>query len=152
MSRVWACAVQQDTALAAQVDHAQFPAVQEVGRAERLAAFQGQGLGGGHGAAEHHPVHMAVDQAEGAGDEHLLHQEMPAQVGAVIGLDVFGMMGVARFHGHVGSGSRLEEVFPLGGEDVEHAPGRHADRAVQRRGGDVQRIPGPHRVLAPRPR
>ena len=92
--------VHQDPAVAAQVDHPQFPAVQEIRGPERLPAFQFQGPGRGHRPAEHHPVHVAVDQVQLAGDEDPLHQEMPAQGGRVVALHILRMMGVAGFHLH----------------------------------------------------
>ncbi|GAA0399901.1 hypothetical protein Acor_22370 [Acrocarpospora corrugata] len=82
----------------ADVDHAEFPAFQEVLRAERFRAGQRQRLRAGHGPAEDEAVLVRVEQPYLARGEQILGQEPgPQPVGAQAG-DLVGRGGVPDVH------------------------------------------------------
>ena len=91
-----------DGALAADVEHADLPALQEVVGAEVGphvdALVDGDGLADGHTAQGDHPVHMAVDGHHLVGLIEVFNEELAAQLLGGVALHVVRMSRIADIH------------------------------------------------------
>ena len=102
--------VENDATRFAEVDHAEFAAVEEVRGAEFLAADEGEGLRGRRGAAEDDAIDVGVSQRQFSGDENLFDQEVAAQGVGIVVLDVFRVMPVTHVQFHWCSSRLFQSV------------------------------------------
>ena len=106
--------VDDHATIPAQVDDTQFASIEEIRRAELLAAFQCQCLRGRYCAAENDAVNVRIGQFQFAGDKHLFDKKMAAQRLGVIPLHVFGVMGITDIQFHAASNQALRKSSRCG--------------------------------------